>query len=33
MSTTRFQGETDDGVKVRQAGSGLLYGMGVKISG
>ena len=33
MSTTRFWGEPDDGVKVRHAGSGPLYEMGVKILG
>ena len=31
MSTTRFWGEPDDGVKVRHAGGGPLYGMSVKI--
>ena len=33
MSTTRFWGETDDGVKVRHAEGGPLYGVGVKIWG
>ena len=33
MSTTRFWGEPDDGVKVRHAKSGPLYEMGVKIWG
>ena len=33
MSTIRFWGEPDDGVKVRHAGGGSLYEMGVKISG
>ena len=31
MSITRFWGEPDDGVKVRHAESGPLYGMVVKI--
>ena len=33
MSTTRFSGEPDDGVKVRHAEGGPLYEMGVKIWG
>ena len=33
MSTTRFWGEPDDGVKVRHAKGGPLYEMGVKIWG
>ena len=33
MSTTRFWGEPDDGVKVRHAEGGSLYVMGVKILG
>ena len=31
MSTTRFWGEPDDGVKVRHAAGGPLYEIGVKI--
>ena len=33
MSTTRFWGEPNDGVKVRHAEGGPLYGMGAKIWG
>ena len=33
MSTTRFWGEPDDGVKVRHADGGPLYEMGVEIWG
>ena len=33
MSTTRFWGEPDDGVKVRHAKGGPLYEIGVKIWG
>ena len=33
MSTTRFWGEPDDGVKIRHAGGGPIYEMGVKIWG
>ena len=33
MSTTRFWGEPDDGVKVRHAEGEPLYVMGVKIRG
>ena len=33
MSTTRFWGEPDHGVKVRHAEGGPLYEMGVKILG
>ena len=33
MSTTRFWGESDDGVKVRHAEGGSFYVMGEKIMG
>ena len=33
MSTTRFWGEPDDGVKVRHAEGGPFYEMSVKILG
>ena len=33
MSTTRFWGEPDDGVKVRHTEGGPLYEMGVNILG
>ena len=33
MSTTRFWGEPDDGVKVRHAENGSLYVMDVNILG
>ena len=33
MSTTRFWGEPDDGVKVRHAEGGLFHEMGVGIWG
>ena len=33
MSTTRFWSEQNDGVKVRHAKGGPLYGIGVKVWG